>query len=489
MSLAFRQKLATEIASKVAAREGGKYFDYGTISITKDRWTGEVRNKLDKQIANMKEGGLTPISKIPVFPDFAGLGENILSDLRKKAQTSRGWKLIKGTTATSTKLTIKYKRKDKSGSPNTYNIEASILKELKIILKKRLNKVALEYVHGTTGTGQFDNSLFRSNQGEVRQALQAGESMKGAQGTNVQQAIAQAFDESVATWTNWETFATIVQKFDDIFGYEHKVGKNHSRTNFKRTLEMKGFVDPKHIADNLGDYDKAIRDDIIDFLNDTNSATAVEIMKRLKKANPKDWKGVGDKKMGMLWSESPNIIDSLDRIAKINLIQGIFGGHKVKPNLRFKVNKKLIQQGLRELGTTKGTSVKTKTKKSTRSKQKAGKKARQVKQRVQQMSNPLALRNLLNDVISEAVAMKMKAPALQFRTGRFANSVEVTDVLVGPRGGTQIEYTYQRNPYETFEPGNKQGSTQRDPRKIIGASIRELAMGIIGRQPTSLRRN
>ena len=122
-------------------------------------------------------------------------------------------------------------------------------------------------------------------------------------------------------------------------------------------------------------------------------------------------------------------------------------------------NKKLIQQGLRELGTTKGTSVKTKTKKSTRSKQKAGKKARQVKQRVQQMSNPLALRNLLNDVISEAVAMKMKAPALQFRTGRFANSVEVTDVLVGPRGGTQIEYTYQRNPYETFEPGGRMGST------------------------------
>ena len=51
-----------------------------------------------------------------------------------------------------------------------------------------------------------------------------------------------------------------------------------------------------------------------------------------------------------------------------------------------------------------------------------------------------------------------------------------------------IDYTYMRNPYETFEPGNKQGSTQRDPRKIIGASIRELAMGILGRQPTTIRR-
>ena len=46
-----------------------------------------------------------------------------------------------------------------------------------------------------------------------------------------------------------------------------------------------------------------------------------------------------------------------------------------------------------------------------------------------------------------------------------------------------------RNPYETFEPGNKQGSVQRDPRKIIGASIRELAMAILGKQPTQVRRN
>ena len=48
---------------------------------------------------------------------------------------------------------------------------------------------------------------------------------------------------------------------------------------------------------------------------------------------------------------------------------------------------------------------------------------------------------------------------------------------------------YMRDPYETFEPGNKQGSTTRDPRKIIGKSIRELSMQIIGRQPSTLRRN
>ena len=97
-------------------------------------------------------------------------------------------------------------------------------------------------------------------------------------------------------------------------------------------------------------------------------------------------------------------------------------------------------------------------------------------------------RNLLNAQLPELVASKMTQPALQYRTGRFANSARVENVNIGPRGGIGVDYTYMRDPYETFEPGNKQGSTQRDPRKIIGASIRELAMGILGRQPTTIRR-
>jgi len=33
-----------------------------------------------------------------------------------------------------------------------------------------------------------------------------------------------------------------------------------------------------------------------------------------------------------------------------------------------------------------------------------------------------------------------------------------------------------RYPYETFEPGNAQGSVERDPRKLIDKSIREIAV-------------
>jgi hypothetical protein len=82
----------------------------------------------------------------------------------------------------------------------------------------------------------------------------------------------------------------------------------------------------------------------------------------------------------------------------------------------------------------------------------------------------------------------MTAPALQYRTGRFARSAEVKNVSVGPRGGTSIEYTYMKDPYQTFEPGNAQGSTFRDPRKIIGESIREIAQGIVGDRFLTTRR-
>ena len=176
--------------------------------------------------------------------------------------------------------------------------------------------------------------------------------------------------------------------------------------------------------------------------------------------------------------------------------------HMNKPNMRLKVNKKLLAEA-------KKHKVKARRKTGTfgaglvRDATRAAKKAavgRGVAKKVnakkgksiataKTTQSPIALRNLLNEFLPQMVASKMTSPALRFRTGRFANSARVENVDVGPRGGIAIDYTYMRDPYETFEPGNKQGSVQRDPRKIIGASIRELAIGILGKQPTTIRRN
>lgn len=90
-------------------------------------------------------------------------------------------------------------------------------------------------------------------------------------------------------------------------------------------------------------------------------------------------------------------------------------------------------------------------------------------------SAPLALIAQLNRELPGVVAKKMTSPKLNYRTGRFASSVRVTDVVTTKQGYPSFGYTYQKYPYQTFEPGFAQGDPDRDPRKLINESIREIA--------------
>ena len=81
----------------------------------------------------------------------------------------------------------------------------------------------------------------------------------------------------------------------------------------------------------------------------------------------------------------------------------------------------------------------------------------------------------LSTRINSVVAKNMGDPALNFQSGRFAGSVKITDVGATPQGFPSVGYTYQLYPYQTFEPGFQQGSPERDPRKLIDRSIREIA--------------
>ena len=82
---------------------------------------------------------------------------------------------------------------------------------------------------------------------------------------------------------------------------------------------------------------------------------------------------------------------------------------------------------------------------------------------------------MINQKLPAIIAKNMRSPSLEFRTGRFASGVRVTDVVQTRRGFPSFGYTYEKNPYQTFEPGYKQGDTDRDPRKLIDTSIREIA--------------
>ena len=83
----------------------------------------------------------------------------------------------------------------------------------------------------------------------------------------------------------------------------------------------------------------------------------------------------------------------------------------------------------------------------------------------------------INNKLPDKVANNMGSPALENRTGRFASSPRVVDVIKTPKGFPSIGYTYQKNPYQVFEStsGSRFADAHRDPRVIIDKSIREIA--------------
>lgn len=95
-------------------------------------------------------------------------------------------------------------------------------------------------------------------------------------------------------------------------------------------------------------------------------------------------------------------------------------------------------------------------------------------------SNLLSLHNLLNlklqQVVRENMGTGSSKNVLNYRSGRFANSVTV-DRLTQSRDGTITAfYNYMRYPYATFSRGGEQERPfTRDPKLLISKSIRQIA--------------
>ena len=98
--------------------------------------------------------------------------------------------------------------------------------------------------------------------------------------------------------------------------------------------------------------------------------------------------------------------------------------------------------------------------------------------------SPIALLTLINKVLPKELQKNMTGVfprSLEHRTGRFGASAQVTQVIPFPRM-TEIQYTYQKDPYQVFEMGSGSplATPGRDPRRIIGGTIREIAQSIMG---------
>ena len=170
---------------------------------------------------------------------------------------------------------------------------------------------------------------------------------------------------------------------------------------------------------------------------------------------------------------SPSLKDRIEKGIPSTVAENLFKGQKVKGKYPTQKNKSTSKS-------KESKKSKQRTSKKISSKAAKGTRIVYAKGRKQQQNSPIALKELINAALPQEILQRMHPPALQNRTGRFRNSAEVTNVAIGPRGGTQIDYTYMKNPYQTFEPGYAQGSTNRDPRRIIGQSVREIAQKLTG---------
>lgn len=103
----------------------------------------------------------------------------------------------------------------------------------------------------------------------------------------------------------------------------------------------------------------------------------------------------------------------------------------------------------------------------------------QPSEKLQRMPSLTSLQAYINENIQSVVSANMgggtERNVLNYRTGRFAESVKVESLSQSRQGMITAFYTYMKNPYQTFEPGFKQGSPEsRDPRLLISKSIREI---------------
>lgn len=95
------------------------------------------------------------------------------------------------------------------------------------------------------------------------------------------------------------------------------------------------------------------------------------------------------------------------------------------------------------------------------------------------------LQQIINDNLRNVLSANMgnggQKNILNYRTGRFASSVQVERMSQSRAGMITAFYSYMKNPYQTFEPGFAQGFPEtRDPKLLIAKSIREIAATKVG---------
>jgi len=285
---------------------------------------------------------------------------------------------------------------------------------------------------------------------------------------------------------------TLVDSAGSAFNLEHMI----ESSNIKEFINDKVYAALEDVWDDKESGIKAL-EDLKDFDEDL-----LTIIKNVKRGEISLF--IGSQILNVLESKKEKaLMADLQKklttaIEKLGGVPELEGSDSLVTGVR----KNAVKAIMKQFSTIKGAKITTETTKiiesrgstsikgsgkTTKSNKRPGafiakKKPKKAKQKRQTASpsipNLASILGILQQKLPQTVAKNMGSPRLNNRTGRFAGSVQVTDIAQTAKGFPSIGYTYMKRPYQTFETGGAQGSADRDPRTLIDGSIREIAAGL-----------
>jgi len=249
-------------------------------------------------------------------------------------------------------------------------------------------------------------------------------------------------------------YKKLTDRFGDIKAiYTVKVNDNNNIENMsiERDLEIGIQVDSREKNPSGGES------------NDWTKLKPALRLQMVRWARQQDW---GKKKASNSVEEDTNstLLSTVKRL--FGRIKGAaFKGFKKEPKAKSHTHEKTYKETKPKLGNIRKSPTPTLVK---------------CKAEKPSVVNLRSLIPAINAKLHDQIKENMGSPALNYDTGRFAGSAIVTDIRDGEV--PVIDYTYMRYPYETFEPHGVQGSYARDPKRVIGNSIREIASSMMEKQ-------
>jgi len=405
----------------------------------------------------------------------------------------KGWITLPQTIKQNKKeWVIKWKNNTRMTGPVKKDIETSFKTEMSEEVKTAYANAFDGFIDSITASTEYEHGTEREidySKGKTFEGHAPATNLQGQKGSYtdiaLKKSMKQAVDNAIKSVDKNFKDINIISITDifngfltDYIGGEHVLKKDRGQKGFNDILEFIAEITLEdQNAQNPGALNTAISDSFKQIFGQGDRPTPEFVRLATKYAEISDIK-----KIENLWTSSDKPSKAIPELAIANM------GKELSKNKKIKLSKELSKKIKtdKKVSRSRISGKKLKTKKRKSGKVLTAATIRNT--RTKQAESGVALKELLNAALPEEMLKRMQLPALRNRTGRFRTSAEVTNVLVGPRGGVNIDYTYMKYPYQTFEPGFAQGSTGRDPRRLIGGTIREIAGDLMGKKFIKVRR-